>query len=40
MGPCGGASSEWKHWLNLLDGIVRAIFKLRTWWALNVGINS
>jgi hypothetical protein len=40
VGSCGGASSECKRWLNLLGGIVRVIFELRTRWAPNVQINS
>jgi hypothetical protein len=30
-------SSGWRHWLSHLDGIVRVVFGLRTWWAPNVG---
>jgi hypothetical protein len=40
VGSCGGASSECNLWLNLLGGIVRVVFKLRTRWAQNVGLNS
>jgi hypothetical protein len=35
-----GASSQCKHWLNLLRGIVRVVFQLRARWVPNVGINS
>jgi hypothetical protein len=40
VGSCGGALSECKRWLNLLGGIVRVVFELRTQWMSNVGINS
>jgi hypothetical protein len=40
VGSCSGAPSECKHWLNLLGGIIRVVFELKPWWALNVGINS
>jgi hypothetical protein len=40
VGSCSGASSGCKRWLILLGGIVRVVFKLRTWWTPNVGINS
>jgi hypothetical protein len=37
---CGGPSSGCRRWLILLDGIVRVVFKLKTRWASNIGINS
>jgi hypothetical protein len=36
----GGPSSGCKRWLNLLSGITRVVFELRTQWAPNVGVNS
>jgi hypothetical protein len=40
VGSYGGALSKCKPWLNLLGGIVRVVFELRTQWVPNVGINS
>jgi hypothetical protein len=37
---CGGPSLVYRRWLGLLGGIVRVVFKLRTRWVPNVGINS